>query len=103
MAFCAASLFCLYSPSSSAREVWIGPKPKVTWKLNNGYIVHSSVCYQHAFGSPERERCRSYARIVFKNRCKAAKTKLRNHGSHASKGMKQERTRYCQAARAYRP
>ncbi|WP_155901612.1 hypothetical protein [Mariprofundus ferrooxydans] len=67
----------------------------IRWKESQGMIVHSSVCYNHIYGSVEYRGCRSNAKNLFKEKC----AQYQKMGSSA-KGLKDK---FCFSARNYNP
>lgn len=88
---------CFYSAVSSASV----NRPVVHWRYNNWKIDYPSVCYNHTKNTVVWRDCRSYASVVFRQRC--TQFTARSESSAARPNDKRFAKMYCDASVYYYP
>jgi len=67
----------------------------IKWNEKDNYIIHSSVCYNHEYGSIEHRKCRIKAQNIFIEKCEYYRL--------LTQDSKQRRDKFCYSARNFNP
>ena len=74
----------------------------IQWQERDNKIIHSTVCFNHEYGSIEYRNCRVEAKKHFKKKC--TELSERANGAHHPQRAQYEKqkSKYCYSARNYR-
>jgi hypothetical protein len=75
---------------------------KISWKERGGYIIHSSVCFNHKYGSLKYRRCKREAKDYFQEQCDILTEKWENTRYPERLKYQQDREKFCHSASTYR-
>jgi len=75
---------------------------QIKWKEKDDHIIHSSVCYNHKYGSLENRHCKGFAKNHFKKQCKKYTEKFTATRYPERLKYEKNKEKFCYSARNFR-
>ena len=75
---------------------------QVKWKERDNQIIHSSVCYNHKYGSLKNRHCKKYAKRYFKKSCQKYTEKFSETSYPERLKYEKNKNKFCYSARNFR-
>lgn len=80
-----------------------GYRHPIKWKEKNSQIIHSSVCYNHNYGSIEYRQCRVDAKRYFIEKCKYYREKYDKTKHEYVGDIEKQMDKFCYSASQFAP